>query len=181
MLFLGIDPGASGGLAFLDLDGDGSAVKMPETEADTWALVRRDQWFGKIDFAIIEHVHSMPKQGVSSSFKFGRSYGFLRGLLVASGIPFEEVSPQTWQKALNCRSGGDKNVTKARAQQLFPGNKITHATADALLLAEYGRRLWISRYGQSSPSASHDANPNALPGVPTASGKAKPTYTLFAT
>jgi hypothetical protein len=45
-----------------------------------------------------------------------------------------------WQGALECLSGGSKNVTKLRAQQLFPGEKVTHGSADALLIAEYGRR-----------------------------------------
>ena len=40
-------------------------------------------------------------------------------------------------------SKGDKNVTKSRAQELFPELKITHAIADALLIAEYGRRVRI--------------------------------------
>ena len=48
--------------------------------------------------------------------------------------------PQVWQKALGCMTGGDKNVTKRRAQELFPGHKITHATADALLIAHYGTK-----------------------------------------
>lgn len=113
-------------------------MKMPETERDVWEWLQGA--LGGSDFAYIERVHSMPKQGVASSFTFGRSYGFLRGCLIASGIPFEEVTPQTWQKALGCLSRGDKNVTKAKAQQLFPSLKITHATADALLIAEYGRR-----------------------------------------
>jgi hypothetical protein len=42
---------------------------------------------------------------------------------------------------MRCLTKGDKNVSKARAQELFPALKITHATADALLIAEYGRRL----------------------------------------
>jgi len=78
---------------------------------------------------------------VSSTFKFGQSYGFLRGVLIASEIRFVEVRPQEWQKAMGCLSRGDKNVTKAKAQQLWPAQKITHATADALLLAEYFRRF----------------------------------------
>lgn len=152
MIFLGIDPGASGGIAIIG-GSYADAVPVPDTERDLWekiravSVVRDATGSGGRFFAIIERVHSMPKQGVASSFKFGQSYGFLRGLLVASGIPFEEVAPQKWQKELGCLSRGDKNVTKARAQQLFPGLKITHATADALLLAEYARRLWVSRNG----------------------------------
>jgi hypothetical protein len=42
---------------------------------------------------------------------------------------------------MQCLTGGDKNISKRRAQELFPSLKITHAVADALLIAEYGRRL----------------------------------------
>jgi Holliday junction resolvasome RuvABC endonuclease subunit len=140
-VIIGIDPGQSGGIAFLEPQhgpfGVVAATKMPDTEADVRDLFGQ----GNKAFAFIESVHSMPKQGVSSSFKFGRNYGFLRGVLIALGIPFEEVTPQKWQKAMGCMSRGDKNVTKARAQQLFPSvPRITHATADALLIAEFGRR-----------------------------------------
>jgi hypothetical protein len=79
--------------------------------------------------------------GVVSAFTFGNGYGHLEMALTAAGIPFERVRPQAWQKAMGCMSKGDKNVTKAKAQELFPHLKITHATADACLIAEYGRRL----------------------------------------
>ena len=137
-LFLGIDPGMSGGIALLSADLSFiQAYKMPETETDTQELLA--EHFG-IRIGFIEAVHSMPKQGVSSSFKFGQSYGFLRGLLVGMKIPFESVTPQKWQKEIGCMTRGDKNVSKAKAQQLFPSLKITHATADALLIAEFARR-----------------------------------------
>jgi hypothetical protein len=60
--------------------------------------------------------------------------------LTAADVPFDEVLPVKWQTVMGCRSGGDKNITKARAQQLFPHVKVTHAIADALLLAEFCRR-----------------------------------------
>lgn len=148
---LGIDPGASGGVALLsspmeevvssgELRWDkalGTAVwKMPETERDLWDLLDMLD----IDHAYIEAVHSMPGQGVASTFKFGQNYGMLRGFLIALGIPFETVAPHKWQQALGCLTHGDKNISKAKAQELFPSLKITHATADALLICEYGRR-----------------------------------------
>jgi len=93
-------------------------------------------------------VNAMPGQGVTSMFSFGRSYGFLRGCLVALGIPFDDVTPGKWQKALGLtRANKDESITskknrhKQRAQQLFPHLKITHAIADATLLCEFGRRL----------------------------------------
>jgi Holliday junction resolvasome RuvABC endonuclease subunit len=78
--------------------------------------------------------------GVKSAFTFGNGFGHLEMALTAAGIPFERVSPQRWQKALGCLTKGDKNVSKRRAQELFPSMKITHATADALLIAYYGTK-----------------------------------------
>ena len=137
---IGIDPGASGGIAWL---GRGSplAFKMPDTEKDVHDLLHGMEMEEGGTHAYIENVHSMPGQGVASSFKFGRNLGMLRAFLIALGIPFEAVSPQRWQKAMGCLTKGDKNVSKRKAQELFPSLKITHAIADALLIAEYGGRI----------------------------------------
>lgn len=147
---VGLDPGASGGIALLyNLDASPAAFPWSDTEHDM-ARQLREMWEpGAVCY--IERVHSMPKQGVASSFKFGRHYGFLRGLLVATGCRFEDVTPQAWQKALGCLSRGDKNVTKGKAQQFFPGMRITHAIADALLIAEYGRRMENRHAGTEDP------------------------------
>lgn len=144
-VIIGIDPGKSGGIAVFDDEDIFTnkkivAFKMPVTERDTWELISAyaQSW----SHAFIEHVHSMPKQGVASTFKFGMNYGMLRAFLIAAEMPFSTVTPRVWQQSLKCLSGGDKNVTKRRAQELFPQvKKITHAIADALLIAEYGRQL----------------------------------------
>jgi hypothetical protein len=143
--YLGVDAGSSGAMAVIDPSGAVVSVqRLDATQHDVWA------WFSsqRIRFAVIERVHAMPKQGVTSSFKFGTSFGFCQGMLVAAGIRFEFVLPEKWQKALECRSRGDKNVTKGRCQALFPGVKVIHANADALLLAEFARRtdlgLWVA-------------------------------------
>lgn len=147
-LFLGIDPGGSGGFAILDRKGAVvDASKMPETESDVNEYVR--EFAPRIRMAMIEAVHSMPKQGVASSFTFGKNYGGLRMALIAHGVPFVAITPQAWQKDMGCilpthsgqrRGTEKKNHAKARAQELFPAQKITHAVADALLIAEYLRR-----------------------------------------
>jgi hypothetical protein len=147
-IYLGIDPGGSGAIAAI---GDGIQPMWQKNDATEREISEWLRGFPtNLCFALIEKVHAMPKQGVSSSFKFGMSYGFLRGLLIAWAIPFEEVSPQRWQGALGCRSGGDKNVTKAKAQQLWPDVKFTHANSDALLIAEYLRR---AKCGELSKTA----------------------------
>lgn len=147
MRFLGIDPGGSGAVVALAgqytfEDGSRIAVqRLDSTEKDVSDFIKEHS---HETFAYLERAQSMPKQGVVSSFKFGVSYGFLRGCLVSHGIAFEEIGPRKWQTALGCLSGGDKNVTKARAQQLFPGIKVTHHIADALLIAEFCRRARTS-------------------------------------
>lgn len=144
---IGIDPGANGGFAVIGPDGT-FAIKNPDTEADIVAELRLFSASSQC-VAYLEQVHSMPKQGVVSVFSFGQNYGFLRGVLATLNVRRSFVRPQVWQKALGCSSKGDKNVTKRRAQELFPALKITHATADALLIAEYGRRLELGLLGKS--------------------------------
>jgi Holliday junction resolvasome RuvABC endonuclease subunit len=139
-MIIGIDPGASGGIAFWD-EARVECFKMPETERDVFDLLE-DVRFLNVD-VFLERVHSMPKQGVSSTFTFGKNYGFLRGAITALRYTLHDVTPQKWQKALGCLTHGDKNVSKQMAQQLFPQLKITHATADALLIMEYGRRTLV--------------------------------------
>lgn len=144
-LFIGVDPGESGATIGIGCDSLG-AVGI--------SICRHDEPPGTIGDAIeawvraigpthcmIENVSAMPKQGVSSTFKFGRNFGLIQGIITALRIPHELVAPGVWQGALRCRSKGDKNVTKRKACELFPHGKWTHRTADAVLIAEYCRRL----------------------------------------
>jgi len=136
--YIGIDPGKSGAIACLSTDMPPEYIKNSETLydlAEFLSSIEGDK------MAMIEKVNAMPGQGVTSTFTFGESYGQLTGLLVALRIPFEVCRPAVWQKAMQCRSGGNKNITKAKAQSLFPDTKIIHANADAILLAEYCRRM----------------------------------------
>ena len=143
MIYFGIDPGKSGAIAAIWEDGEpyASQQKLSVTESDIAEFLQMfDLDRAK---AVIEKVSSSPQMGVVSAFSFGKSYGLLLGLLTAYQVPFVEVSPQRWQKAMSCMTKGDKSVTKRKAQQLWPKLKITHANADALLIAEYCRRTNI--------------------------------------
>ena len=141
MIYIGIDPGVSGAIAWIAFEVVAAYPLKGATDTDIVELLCQLNGDFPKCHAILEEVHAMPKQGVSSTFKFGVSYGGLRMALAAAKIPFDYVTPAVWQVAMRCRTKGDKNVTKARAQELFPQLKITHAIADALLIAEYGRRL----------------------------------------
>jgi crossover junction endodeoxyribonuclease RuvC len=147
---LGIDPGKSGALAVIHPER--RAVKSYRfdslSEQDIYSLILGYSLDGCRAF--LEKVHAMPGQGVTSMFTFGTGYGFLRGVLTAIGIPFEDVPPQTWQKKLGLGGKYDskpdrKKAHRAHAQQLFPQLKITLDDADALLIAEYGYRVTNGR------------------------------------
>lgn len=146
---IAIDPGASGGIAIIELDGTITAVPMPATERDLYELLIRTTERSFSTVAFVEAVHSSPQMGVVSAFKFGQSVGAIRMACLASDIRVEYVSPQKWQKELGLLSKGrglgqgdtaKKNRNKAKCQELFPGIKVTHKIADALLIAEFGRR-----------------------------------------
>lgn len=149
-LYIGIDPGKTGGIVAVSGEGIRFASKLPETEGDTYELLHGICRDSEQVFVVIEQVHAMPgkvaggkrvSMGATSAFTFGRGYGFLRGCLTALAVPWEECPPQRWQKAMHCLTKGDKNVSKAMAQRLWPCTKWTHATADAALIAEYNRRV----------------------------------------
>lgn len=152
--YLGIDPGASGGMAWLVGD-HVEAAQCPPTEAAIWQWVSGCLKVAGNVCACVEMVGGYigerrgtanPAPG-SAMFKFGHSYGMVRMALVAAGIPFNVVSPKTWQKAFSLKktkgesSTSWKNRLKAEAKRLFPKVKVTLATADAILIAEYCRRI----------------------------------------
>ena len=149
---LAIDPGSSGGFAWMDENGTYAFRFGNLTEASIAGELRAFTQ-GNNTFAYIEQVGACGggkegrRQGANSMFTFGQNYGFLRGLLIGMMIPFEEVRPQKWLPAMGLRGIKDetqtqkKNRHKAKAEQLFPHIKCTHAIADALLLCEYARRL----------------------------------------
>lgn len=148
MYILGIDPGEKGGFAFKDTSNSEMTVfefsKMTHKEiADTL------KFYACFDdvYCIIEKVHAAPGQGVVSMFTFGKNYGFWLGVLTAAGIPFEEVTPQTWQAGMGIRHARHtayterKRALKQKAEQLFPQLKVTLANADALLICEFASRI----------------------------------------
>ena len=138
MTIIGIDPGANGSIAWKQ-NGKTCVEKTPETLQDLFELFHSIHFSADgICRAFLEQVHSSPQMGVKSAFTFGNGFGHLEMGLTAAGIPFERVRPQVWQKTMQCMSKGDKNVTKRRAQELFPDIKVTHATADGLLIMSYG-------------------------------------------
>jgi len=143
-LFLGCDPGVSGCFSAINREGAHLwDIRMDSSLPDIGRVLRKESKF--ISFAMIEKVHSSQQQGEVRAFKFGDYYGIMRGMIAICRIRHEYVTPLKWQTAMSCRTGGDKNISKSAAQQLFPNVKVIHRNADSLLLAEYARRIAIER------------------------------------
>lgn len=158
MTVIGIDPGASGAIAVLQngqvqtFDTPYAKVKGGKGEYSTAGMVRLLKPFEPVlpgDEAVhvvMELVHAMPGQGVTSMFNFGKGYGIWLGILSALGLPYTLVSPRTWKKVMLADMGAEKDHARIRAQQMFPAaaeqftRKRDDGRAEAALLAEYGRR-----------------------------------------
>lgn len=114
---LGVDPGLKGAIAFYFPDAPDrvSVFDMPVVagEVDPANLAALIRQFAPTH-AVIELVHSMPKQGVSSAFKFGEGCGVVRGVISTLGISSSFVSPQRWKKHFRL----DANKEKARREAL---------------------------------------------------------------
>ena len=151
MRVLGVDPGVSGAIALLDTSLDVLLVRdMPRASTNTkgtrrevvpiWLVDTLREW--EPDVAYVERVHSMPKQGVASSFSFGESCGVIRGVLAALGIPTHRITPNEWKRTL--RLNAEKSASRAMAANLFPAcsgqfsRGIDDGRAEAALLAWFG-------------------------------------------
>lgn len=123
MRILGVDPGLSGAIALVDEHGMLLAVAdIPSADGRVMAgqlcdMIR--EWAP--DRAIIEGVHSMPNQGVSTTFKFGRAYGTAEGIIEALSIPLETVSPAVWKRRMGITR--DKRSSLAKAARLWPASR----------------------------------------------------------
>lgn len=140
-MIIGIDPGKTGAAAIMSTSGEVIDVLEYNKLTEREIVETLSGYKGDVTRVWIEKVASRPAQGVKSVFTFGDNYGWWRGVITTLKFPFETVTSVKWQRYLGCLSKGDKNVTKQKAQQLFPDLKVTHAKADAILIAEFGRRL----------------------------------------
>lgn len=140
---LGVDPGLSGALAFYSPDAPHliAVYDMPVVngEVDAAAVKRRLEQL-RPTMAIIERVGAMPKQGLSSTFKFGVGYGKVQGVVAALGIRAEFVTPASWKRFY--RLPADKEAARAKAIHLWPASdrfelKKHSGRAEAALIARY--------------------------------------------
>ena len=98
--FIGIDPGKTGGVCVLNQDQKLVFVaafdKMGAVSAISSAL--NVCKLGDSINICVEKVHSMPAQGVKSTFTFGTQFGKVLGCLEYAGFNPDLFPPQTWMK-----------------------------------------------------------------------------------
>jgi hypothetical protein len=161
MIFTGHDPGKGGAIA--SIDESKRVLALDDVPLD---------FHGEVDgiaFAALFHVGSVvcieenhsrshaDKQGrrvvPASDYAFGFVSGAAWGICVAKGIAPMMVSPQTWKRAITMGmpASDTKDASVRMAKALFPSAQAMlygsrggalDGRAEALLIAEYARRLW---------------------------------------
>lgn len=148
---IGVDPGKTGALALLDSYGvlvDVYDMPVADGRVSTALLRDLEAWdedtFGAV---VIEDVHAMPGQGVTSMFSFGRSLGAIEGFFAGRGKRTVYVAPHRWKKDLAV--GKDKDAARGRAIELWPtkaqlfARKKDNGRAEAALIAH-----WHQQFGE---------------------------------
>ena len=122
-----------------------SVVSAAGTQRQKRLASEQKNYLLKSARAYIERAQPMPKQGISSSFNYGMTYGMILSALAAAEIPYEEVSAAKWKRVL--RVSKEKDIARRRASELMPHGascwplKKHHNRAEAALIAFYGKEL----------------------------------------
>jgi len=155
MLIIGVDPGISGSICFLE---DGKIIDVIEMPTMAEGKKNKRQVNGSQIFneilkrinkndqqntkVVIEQVSAMPGQGVTSMFNFGQSFGILKGICSAMQLPMYFVRPAKWKKYFNLINS-EKDASRTRAIEIFPyyssylSKKKDSNKADAILIASF--------------------------------------------
>jgi crossover junction endodeoxyribonuclease RuvC len=151
MVTLGIDPGLSGALAWVE---DGRVMDIADLPilnegprrksidpVELSALLKRYH----VSRAVIEAVHARPTDGKAAAFTFGRNFGVLEAVVMAHGVPLIRVPPVTWRRWAGLPPAAPKEASIAAAMRLAPSARhclTRHDRADAVLMA-----LWGAQHG----------------------------------
>ena len=142
---IGIDPGKKGGFAVI-IDGKVWKAEVWD-DAEFVDTMRQVSQMRTVARAAVEKVGAMPHQGTVSMFNFGKSCGFIEGVLGAFDIPYQLISPQKWKAEFGLNSDKQKSIEVCH--KLFPDvdllatsrcKKPSDGKAEAILLCEYARR-----------------------------------------
>lgn len=159
MIYIGIDNGLSGGIAFVDdKENIRGVIPMPvikgkKTEYDIGRIVHHIKLMHSVEkdmVAILEQAHVRPVSGKRACFMTGMCYGIMQGLLNALNISCVIVSPNQWMKEI--LTGADKKDKKGSIKyclRKYPNHdftptaksrKVHDGMTDAVCLGIWGAR-----------------------------------------
>jgi hypothetical protein len=144
MIFAAIDPGSAHAAVAVFHDGTPVFVDDIRTvngmlDATAFAHALEDM---KVEHAVVENVHAMPKQGLSSTFRFGMGLGIIHGVTGALRLPLTLVAPTQW-KSFHGLKGPDKEASRQLAIRKWPNHnrhldrKKDADRAEALLIGDW--------------------------------------------
>ena len=153
MRIIGIDPGLSGGIAILDnskvvklfdmpIMPDGKKNKRQLNSALLVKLIKDNIKNLEDTVMVVEQVNAMPGQGVTSMFNFGQTFGAIKGICAALGIPIFLVRPAKWKKHFELINSS-KDSSRTKAIEMYPSiseqlsKKKDVNKSDAILIARY--------------------------------------------
>ena len=153
MRIIGIDPGLSGGIAILDdlkihdifdmpIMSEGKKNKNQLNSAQLVNIINKHVLKKENTFVIVEQVSAMPGQGVTSMFNFGQTFGSIKGICAALGLPIFYVRPAKWKKHFELINSS-KDASRTKVIEMYPSisSRLTKKKdvnkADAILIARY--------------------------------------------
>ena len=153
MRIIGIDPGLSGGIAILEdnkikklfdmpVMPDGKKNKRQLNSALLVKLIKNNIEILENTIMVVEQVNAMPGQGVTSMFNFGQTFGAIKGICAALGLPIFLVRPAKWKKHFELINSC-KDASRTKAIEMYPSiseqlsKKKDVNKSDAILIARY--------------------------------------------
>ena len=153
MKIIGIDPGLSGGIAILENNkvqrlydmpvmSEGKKNKKQLNSAQLVKLIKDNIESQEEVSVIVEQVNAMPGQGVTSMFNFGQTFGAIKGICAALGLPIFFVRPSKWKKHFELINSS-KDASRTKAIEMYPSlsdqlsKKKDVNKSDAILIARF--------------------------------------------
>tara|TARA_B110000971_G_C19853187_1_gene428122 strand:- start:309 stop:800 length:492 start_codon:yes stop_codon:yes gene_type:complete len=153
MRIIGIDPGLSGAIAILDdskikelfdmpVMPDGKKNKRQLNSALLVKLINDNIKNLENTVMVVEQVNAMPGQGVTSMFNFGQTFGAIKGICAALGLPIFFVRPAKWKKHFELINSS-KDASRTKAIEMYPSisdqlsKKKDVNKSDAILIARF--------------------------------------------
>ena len=153
MKIIGIDPGLSGAIAVLQdnkikhiydmpVMPEGKKNKRQLNSAHLAKLIRENIEDQNETVVVVEQVNAMPGQGVTSMFNFGQTFGAIKGICAALGLPIFFVRPAKWKKHFELINSS-KDASRTKTIEMYPSlsNQLSKKKdvnkSDAILIARF--------------------------------------------